>query len=93
MFQLLAIAASMVVTWFGFAQARTFVRTRLRFVNAALTWWAPVLAGAGAALLATPVAALLPLIGSGTAIAFGISVGFGVVSGQRDLRGALPSDF
>lgn len=93
MFGILAIAASLVITWFGFTAARKFVRDRLRFVDAAQSGWAPILAGVGASLVATPLAALIPLIGTGTAIAFGISVGFGVFNGQRDIRGTLPPSF
>ena len=70
MFGILAIAASLVITWFGYTAARKFVRDRLRFVDAAQSGWAPILAGVGASLVATPLAALIPLIGSGTAIAF-----------------------
>lgn len=93
MFGILAIAASMTATWFGYTQARNFMRERLRFVTAAQSFWAPLIAGAGAALLATPVVALLPIIGSSTAIAFGISVALGVANGQRDIRRNLPSGF
>ena len=93
MFALLAVAASMAVTWAGYTAARTFVRNRLRFVDAAQSGWAPILAGLGAAMVATPVAAILPLIGSGTALAFGISVGWGVANGQRDIRRSLPTVF
>jgi hypothetical protein len=91
MFTILALAASFVVTYIGYNQARAFVRTRLRYVNAAQSGWAPILAGAGAALIASPVVALLPLVGAGTAIAFGLSVGFGVANGQRDIKRALPA--
>jgi hypothetical protein len=94
MFTMLALAASLALTYFGFVQARKFVRDRLRFVTAAQSGWAPLLAGAGAALVATPVSWLLPLVGTGTAIAFGISVGFGVANGQRDIRNnTLPPAF
>jgi hypothetical protein len=94
MFTLLAIAASLALTYFGFISARAFVRDRLRFVTAVQSGWAPILAGAGAALVATPVAWLLPLVGTGTAVAFGVSVGFGVANGQRDIRNnTLPPSF
>ncbi len=92
MFTLLAVAASLFITWAGYTAARSFVRQRLRFVDAAQAWWAPIIAGAAAALVATPVAALLPLVGGGTALAFGISVGIGVANGQRDIR-ALSSGY
>ncbi len=93
MFTILAYAASLVVTYIGFTQARAFVRERLRFVTAAQSGWAPIVAGLGASLLATPVVALIPLIGTGTALAFGVSVAIGVVNGQRDIRNRLPSAF
>ncbi len=94
MFTLLAYAASLVATWFGFTQARSFVRERLRFVTAAQSGWAPIIAGAGAVLLASPVVALIPIVSTGTAIAFGLSVGFGVANGQRDIRNnTLPPTF
>jgi len=93
MFTLLAVLASLALTYFGYTQARNFVRNRLRFVTAVQSLWAPIIAGAGAMLVATPVAAILPLIGSGTAIAFGVSVGLGVANGQRDIRRNLPPTF
>ena len=93
MFGLLALAASTAATFFGYTQARAFVRERLRFVTAAQSGWAPILAGGGAMLLAAPIVALLPLVGTGTAIAFGLSVGIGVLNGQRDIRRALPPGF
>ena len=93
MFGLLAYAASMAVTFVGFTQARSFMRERLRFVNAAQSGWAPILAGGGAMLVAAPIVALLPFVGAGTAIAFGVSVGFGVFNGQRDIRRTLPPGY
>lgn len=93
MFTLLAFAASFAITWVGYSQARRFVRERLRFVTAAQSFWAPILAGAGAAVVALPIVGLLPLIGAGTALSFGVSVAFGVVNGQRDIRGSLPTGY
>ncbi len=93
MFGLLAYAASIAVTFVGYTQARRFMRERLRFVTAAQSGWAPILAGGGAMLVAAPVVALLPLIGAGTAIAFGVSVGLGVFNGQRDIRRTLPPGY
>ena len=93
LFGLLALAASLAVTFVGYTQARTFMRERLRFTSAAQSIWAPILAGLGAMVIATPVVALLPLVGAGTAVAFGVSVGFGVANGQRDIRRNLPSAF
>jgi len=90
MFGLLALAASIALAAIGYTQARAFVRGRLRYVDAAQAGLAPILAGLGAAVLASPVVALLPIIGAGTAVAFGVSVGVGVANGQRDIRRALP---
>jgi hypothetical protein len=93
MFTILAYAASLAVTFVGYTQARSFMRERLRFVTAAQSGWAPILAGGGAMLIAAPVVALLPFIGAGTAIAFGVSVGVGVFNGQRDIRRTLPPGY
>jgi hypothetical protein len=40
-------------------------------------------------LIAAPVVWLLPLIGKGTAILFGLGVGAGVSSGAKDIRKRL----
>ena len=93
MFGILALAASLAVSYVAFTQARNFVRERLRFVNAAQSGWAPILAGGGAMLLATPVVALIPFVGAGTAVTIGVSVGFGVLNGQRDIRRSLSSGY
>jgi hypothetical protein len=34
--------------------------------------------------------ALLPIVGVGTALAFGVSVGFGVATARGDIRRSLP---
>jgi hypothetical protein len=93
MFGILALAASLAVSYVAFTQARNFVRERLRFVTAAQSGWAPILAGGGAMLLATPVVALIPFVGAGTAVTIGVSVGFGVLNGQRDIRRSLSSGY
>ena len=67
----------------GFAWAKGFVRKRLRYVDAVHTKPAPYIAGAAAALVATPFT-LLPVITGLTAIALGAGVGLGVRSAQRD---------
>lgn len=90
MFGLLGLAASVAVALIGYTQARAFVRERLRYVDIAQSAFAPIIAGFGAAMVASPIVALLPIIGAGTALGFGISVGMGVANGQRDVRRALP---
>ena len=90
MIGLLSFALSAVAVIVGYTQARAFVSERLRYVDAAQSGFAPVLAALGACVVGALAAGLLPLIGGGTALAFGVSVGLGVASGQRDVRRALP---
>ena len=78
----LAIAA----TAFGYLQTRGFVRRRLAYVDAVHNGVAPVIAGLAAAAVALPVAGVLPFVGGGTAILFGVAVGAGVKAGSRDAR-------
>ena len=70
----------------GFIGARQFVRDRLRYVDAVQRRRVPWLAGGLAAIAAAPVVWILPVVGAGTAILFGASVGAGVASGVRHLR-------
>jgi hypothetical protein len=69
----------------GFAFARTFVRRRLRFVDAVHSPLAPLIAGFAAAAVTWP-AAILPFVTLTTAIVFGIGIGAGTASGARALR-------
>lgn len=84
MFALLGLILTLGLTALGFTQARSFVRRRLRWVNAVKGPGAPLVAGVAAALLAAPVTWLLPLVGGGTAFLFGVGVGAGVAAGARD---------
>lgn len=88
-FGLAGVAATVTATVFGYWQAKQFTRNRLRFVDAVHGAGVPILVGLGAACLAAPVVALLPLVGTGTAILFGAGVGLGVNSGARDIRRKL----
>lgn len=89
MFFLLSFLAGTVLAILGYAQARTFVVTRLRYVDAVHSALAPFIAGIAAALVALPVA-LLPFLGVGTALSFGVAVGAGVAAGSREVRRRLP---
>jgi len=73
----------------GYLMAKRFVGRRLRFVDAVRSPWAPWLAGAVAAVLASPLI-LFPLIGSTTPLVFGIGVGLGTASGVRLIRRGDP---
>jgi hypothetical protein len=70
----------------GYAAARRFVRERLRFVDAAQRASTPWLAGAGAWVLGSLVALVLPFVGPLAALSFGVSVGLGVAAGARDIK-------
>lgn len=67
----------------GFVAAKGFVSRRLRFVDAIKSPLAPILAAGGAFLVAWPIAALVPLVTTVTALIFSAGVGFGTVSGVR----------
>lgn len=86
MLGLLSMVISIAAAWFGYGTARRFVRERLRYVDGALTSGAALIAGAGATLVAWPVAWILPLVTGGTALAFGIAVGLGTRAGSQDVR-------
>jgi len=71
----------------GFKYTKKFVIRKLRFVPKARKKAAPWVAGAGAALLAVPLAAALPLIGGLTAAALGVGVFTGVKAGDKEING------
>ncbi len=83
------LAMTLAATAIGFWASRRFTVNKLQYVDAVQSALAPVLAGIGAAIVAWPVAAILPLIGTGTALLFGLSVALGVSSGARDIRKRL----
>jgi hypothetical protein len=78
----IAIAASMLGYW----QARQFTQNKLRFVDGVHKMGVPLLAGLGAALIATPIVWILPLVGTGTALLFGLGVALGVSAGAKEIR-------
>lgn len=71
----------------GYLLARGFVGRRLRFVDAALSPYAPFVAGTAAALALFPLT-FLSLVSGLTAIAFGIGTGLGTASAARTIRRA-----
>jgi len=90
-FTIISMAIALVVAGIGYWQAKSFVQSKLRFVDAVQHFAAPLIAGVAAILIATPVVWLLPLIGKGTAILFGLGVGAGVSSGAREIRKRIGS--
>ena len=83
---LITLVAATAATVFGFVQARGFTRRKLAFVDSAQNFVAPVLAGLGAAILASIAVIFLPFVGGGTAVLFGAGVGAGVLAGQQDIK-------
>lgn len=90
MLELIALAVAGLAGIGGYVKTRTFVRSRLRFVDGVQKRSAPIVVGGMAALAAGPVVWLLPVIGAGTALALGAGVGAGVSHGARDVRRGLP---
>lgn len=86
MLDILIFLATIAATAFAYATARRFVRDRLKFVDAAQTLKAPILAGLAAWAVAMPLAWILPFVGAGAALLFGAAVGLGVRAGARDIR-------
>jgi hypothetical protein len=89
--QFIGFAATAAATIFGYIAARRFVANKLRYVDGIHSIKAPIVSGVVAALIATPVVWLLPLIGGGTALLFGAGVAFGVANGSREVRKRLTS--
>ena len=88
-FDILAFAATLAATAFGFVTARRFVRERLKFVDAAQTWRAPLIGGLVAWAVAVPVVWLAGFIlpfSAFTAVLFGASVALGTRAGAKDIR-------
>jgi hypothetical protein len=86
MFNFIALLVAIAAVVIGYSGARRFVRDRLRYVDGAQKGTAPVIAGIVAFLIALPVVWLLPIIGTGTAIAFAVSVAAGVAVGAKDIK-------
>ena len=74
-----------VVALTGFVIAKTFVRRRLRFVDAIYSPFAPLTVGVLMAAVAWPLA-ILPIITGTTTVIFGIGAGLGTASGVRALK-------
>ena len=90
MMYLLSFAITAVLATVAYAQARSFVTRRLRYVDAVQTALAPIVAGVVVAVVALPIVAFLPLVGVGTALSVGFAVGAGVATGAREVRHKLP---
>jgi hypothetical protein len=86
MIEFLFLAAAGAGMGISYIKVRDFVSERLRFVDSAQRRSTPWLAGVAATLALSPVVAVMPVLGAGTAIAFGVVVGTAVRKGQREVR-------
>lgn len=86
MIEILGMAAAGVAAGLGHLKSRSFVRDRLRYTDWVDRPLVGLTAGVGAAAVAAPVVWLLPVVGAGTALLFGVGVGTGVSLGARQAR-------
>lgn len=86
MIELIALGLSGAAAFFGYVKTRRFVRGRLRYVDNVQKPVTPVVAGTVAAVAAAPVVWVLPILGTGAAVVFGVGVGLGTRAGARDIR-------
>lgn len=86
MFAFISLVLTLSVVYYGYTTARRFVRDRLRYVEGARKPHIPFLVAFAVLAVTVPIAAILPFIGVGSALALGVGVGAGVAAGGRDLR-------
>lgn len=86
MLELLGIGVAGAASVYGHLKSRKFVRRRLRFTSMVERPGLGVMTGVAAAVLAAPLVAILPILGTGTALLFGAGVGTGVSMGAREAR-------
>jgi hypothetical protein len=87
---LLWLALTGAATAGAYWGTRDFVRRRLRFVDAVHRPAAPAIAGAAGALIAVPVAALLPVMTVASGVLVGVGVAAGVARGRHTLASPHP---
>lgn len=92
MFGLLTLGIAAAAGIVGHTRARKFVGRRLRFTSIVEKPYLGIAVGVTAAVVASPVVAVLPLVGAGTAIAFGTGVGTGAALGAGDAKRPLLED-
>ena len=81
MFEVIGLIAAVTASGFGYIRSRDFVSRRLRYVEAVKKPSTPLIAAAAATAVATPLVILLPFVGAGTAVMFGMAVGLGTHKG------------
>lgn len=92
MLDLITLGVAGAATVVGHIKSRSFVRKRLRYTSVVEKTGIGVAAGVAAAVVAAPIVAVLPLVGTGTALLFGAGVGTGVAMGAKDAREPLKDE-
>lgn len=90
---LVGLTAAAGAAGFGYVRSKTFVARRLRYVDAVQSPAAPIVAGAAATAIAAPVVWVLPIVGAGTALVFGIATAIGTRAGVKQIRRAISPGF
>jgi hypothetical protein len=90
---LTGLAATVGAAGFGYIRSKSFVAHRLRYVEAVQSPAAPLVVGAAATALAAPIVWVLPIVGAGTAIVFGIASAAGTRAGVKQIRRLVSPGF
>ena len=83
---LIGLTAAAGAAGVGYIRSKSFVARRLRYVEAVQAPIAPFVVGAAATAIAAPIVWVLPIVGAGTAIVFGVATGAGTRAGVRQIR-------
>jgi hypothetical protein len=90
---LTGLAVTVGAAGFGYIRSKSFVARRLRYVEAVQSPAAPLVVGAAATALAAPIVWVLPIVGAGTAIVFGIASAAGTRAGVKQIRRLVSPGF
>lgn len=90
---LIGLGAAAGAAGLGYFRSKSFVARRLRYVDAVRSPAAPVVAGVAATAVAAPVVWVLPIVGAGTAIVFGIATAVGTRAGVKQIRRLISPGF
>lgn len=85
MFELIGLGIAGALGVLAHVKSRKFVGQRLRYTTLVEKPMLGLWTGVGAMIIASPFT-FLPLVGAGTAIAFGAGVGTGVALGVQDTK-------
>jgi putative exporter of polyketide antibiotics len=86
LFSIIGLIVTAAGALFAFGLAREYVRNRLRFVDAVRHPLTPWITWLLATIVLTPIVAILPVVGFGTAVLIGGAAGLGTSSGVKALK-------